>query len=65
MLLYSLTAKTDLRARKKVVEAAKALARLGPLLKGKKGLKLIHASLLLMVNISFPAHVLDGEQYPH
>lgn len=52
MLLYSLTAKTDLNARKKAVGAAKALAELGTSIRGKRGLKPIHASLLLMVNPS-------------
>lgn len=50
MLLYSLTAKTDFKAREKVIAAARALAELGPLIRGERGLKPIHASLLLMVN---------------
>lgn len=58
MLLYSLKAKTDVRARKKVAGAARTLAKLGPSLKGKRGLKLIHASLLLMVNSTCPRTLL-------
>lgn len=54
MLLYSLTAKTDYRAREKVVGAAKALAEFAPLIRGKRGLKPLHASLFLMVNPSCP-----------
>lgn len=52
MLLYSLRAKTDAGAQKKVIGAARALAELGPLMKGKRGLRPIHASPLLMVNSS-------------
>lgn len=50
MLLYGLKANTDMRARAKVIGAARTLAELGLLIKGKKGLKRMHASLLLMVN---------------
>lgn len=54
MLLYSLKAKTDMRARAKVIGAARTLAELGLFMRGKKGLKRLHASLLLMVSI-FPS----------
>lgn len=49
MLLYSLTAKKDLRARAKVVDAARALAELCPQLRGERGIRRVHGSLLLIV----------------
>lgn len=50
MLLYSLKAKNDMKAREKLVESARALAELGRIVRGKRGLKRMHASLLLMVS---------------
>lgn len=52
MLLYSLKAPTEMQARTKVIEAARMLAEFGAMIRGKNGLKHVHASLLLMVNIS-------------
>lgn len=52
MLLHSLKAKDgDMRARSKMIESARALAELCPLIQGKRGLKPIHASLLLAVRV--------------
>lgn len=55
MLLYTLKAKTDMKARTRVIEAATKLAELGALIRGETGLKRVHASLLLMVNHFFQA----------
>lgn len=52
MLLHSLKAKIgDMRARGKMIESARALAELCPLIQGMRGLKPIHASLLLAVRV--------------
>lgn len=50
MLLYSLKAPTDLESRMKVIAAARKLAEFGAIIRGKSGLKHVHASLLLMVS---------------
>lgn len=59
MLLYSLKAKSDLMAREKVIQAATALAQFGVLVRGKRGLKPVHASLMLMVSALCHANVLS------
>lgn len=50
MLLYSLKAPTDMEARTRVIGAARTLAEFGATIRGKFGLKHVHASLLLMVS---------------
>lgn len=52
MLLYSLKAPTDMEARTKVIGAARTLAEFGIAIRGKNGLKRVHAVLLLVVNAS-------------
>lgn len=51
MLLYTLTARTDMEARAKVIGAARTLAEFAPKIRGKRGLKRVHASLVLMVSL--------------
>lgn len=49
MLLHSLTARTNMEARARVIGAARTLAEFVPRIRGKRGLKRVHGSLLLMV----------------
>lgn len=49
MLLHSLTAKKNPNSRAKVVGAARALAELCPQIRGEKGIRRVHGSLLLIV----------------
>ena len=50
MFLSSLLAKKNAEARAKVVSAARALAELCPTLRGEKGIRRVHGSIVLLVS---------------